>query len=152
MASEVFRLPYMDLPSERKVREMCRAAGPRYEQWRDVPLSRRKRGYAVLEITALGIGDISIVALPGEVMLEIGQQVEAGLGGNVIVLGYTNGNPGYLCTERSYDEGGYEPTCFFRTYHHPAPFTRETERILVRTGIRVGKRADRTRVVKKVGR
>ena len=141
MASEAFQLPYMDLPSERKVREMCRAAGERHDGLRDVPLDRRRRGYAVLEVGAVRVGEIVLVTLPGEVMLEIGQQVEAGLGGNALALGYTNGNPGYLCTDRSYDEGGYEPTCFFRTYHHPAPFVRETEQILVRTGIRVGKKA-----------
>ncbi len=140
VASEVFRLPYTDLPSERKLREMCRAAGERHDLLRDVPIARRKAGHAVLEIAAIRLGGLSLVTLPGEVMLEIGQQVEAGLSGNVIVLGYTNGNPGYLCTAQSYDEGGYEPTCFFRTYHHPAPFTRETEKILVRTGIKVGKK------------
>ncbi|MSS71564.1 MAG: hypothetical protein EXS64_08750 [Candidatus Latescibacteria bacterium] len=143
VVSSVFRLPYLDLPSERKVKEMCRAAGERHGRMRDVPLERRKRGYAVLEISAMRIGDLSLVTLPGEVMLEIGQQVEAGLNGKAIVLGYTNGNPGYLCTDRSYEEGGYEPTCFFRTYHHPAPFTRETEKILVRTGIKMGLKVQR---------
>ena len=78
--------------------------------------------------------------MPGEVMLEIGQQVEAELDGDVIVLGYTNGNPGYLCTRASNDEGGYESNSFFRTYLHPAKFTRETEKTLVRTGIRIGKK------------
>ena len=140
VASEVFRLPYTDLPSERKVKEMGRALGERHDRMRDVPLARRKAGHAVIEIAAIRLGGLSLVTLPGEVMLEIGQQVEAGLNGDVIVLGYTNGNPGYLCTAQSYDEGGYEPTCFFRTYHHPAPFTRETEKILVRTGIKVGKK------------
>lgn len=141
VASSVFRLPYQDLPSERKIRDMCRALGERHQALQEIPLARRRAGHAVLEIAALRVGGLTLVSLPGEVMLEIGQQVEAGLGGNVIVLGYTNGNPGYLCTARSYDEGGYEPTCFFRTYHHPAPFTRETEKILVRTGIKMGLKA-----------
>jgi hypothetical protein len=139
-ASSKFRLPYMDLPSNRKLKEMCRNQGTRYIGWYPLYLARKKQGYATLEISALRIGEITLVSLPGEIMLEIGQQVEAGLEGNVIALGYTNGNAGYLCTERAYDEGGYEPTCFFRTYLHPAPFTRETEKILVRTGIRTGKK------------
>jgi hypothetical protein len=28
----------------------------------------------------------------------------------VAVAGYGDGGPGYLCTEASYPEGGYEPT------------------------------------------
>jgi hypothetical protein len=139
-ASSVFRLPYTGLPSERKIRDLSREAGERHRILQPLVLERRRRGHAVLEISGLRIGDLSLVTLPGEVMLEIGQQVEAGLPGRTMVLGYTNGNPGYLCTAASYPQGGYEPTCFFRTYHHPAPFTIDTERILVRTGIRVGRK------------
>ena len=139
-ASSKIRLPYMDLPSNRKLKEMCRKQGARYPEWYPLLLARKKQGYANPEISALRIGGTTLVSLPGEIMLEIGQQVETGLAGNTIVLGYTNGNAGYLCTQRAYDEGGYEPTCFFRTYLHPAPFTRDTEKILVRTGIRTGKK------------
>ena len=148
-ASSRIRLTYIDLPTERNLRKMCHELGRRYDQWRNIPLSRKKQGYASLEIAALRLGDITLVSLPGEVMLEIGQQVEAGLGGNVLVLGYTNGNPGYLCTARSYDEGGYEPTCFLRTYLHPAAFTPETEEILVRTGIRTAKKVAVTSAAKR---
>jgi hypothetical protein len=50
-------------------------------------------------------------------------------------MGYTNANPGYLCTARAMAEGGYEPTCYLTSYHHPAPFTPDTEERLRRAAL-----------------
>ena len=78
---------------------------------------------------------MTLIALPGEVMNEIGVAIEQSLAEPTIVMGYTNANPGYLCTARAMAEGGYEPTCYLTSYHHPAPFTPDTEHLLQRASV-----------------
>ena len=86
------------------------------------------------EVQALRIGELTIVGLPGEVFLEIGAQIEKTISGPSLVLGYSNGNVGYLCTQSSYAEGGYEPSFSWMLYVHPAPFEPANERRLVQVG------------------
>lgn len=61
-------------------------------------------------LSALRINDSWIVNLPGECMIDFQffcqDQVP---GGFVAVAAYGDGGPGYICTEASFDEGGYEP-------------------------------------------
>jgi neutral ceramidase len=87
-----------------------------------------------VEVQALRIGDLHLVGLPGEVMCEIGWQIERALPGPTIVVSQANGNIGYLCTERSYREGGYEPAVAYKLYHLPAPFEPSVEGALVAAG------------------
>jgi hypothetical protein len=63
-----------------------------------------------IELTSLEIGDIRIVHLPGEPMLCF-QQFAQGLkpAAFTAVAGYGDGEPGYLCPEKAFAEGGYEP-------------------------------------------
>ena len=64
-----------------------------------------------IELSLLAIGGVHILHLPGEPMVEFqlfAQQVIPDA--FVAVAGYGIGTPGYLCTERAFDEGGYEPT------------------------------------------
>lgn len=70
-----------------------------------------ERARQPLELSALAIGPVRVVHLPGEPFVEFqlfAQQ--AAPQGFVAVAGYGDGGPGYLCTEKSYAEGGYEPT------------------------------------------
>lgn len=62
------------------------------------------------EIQALRIGDIYILGLPGEILIEVGLEIknQAGLE-NLIIVTLSNDAIGYVCHERAYDEGGYEP-------------------------------------------
>ena len=61
--------------------------------------------------TSLTLGDVCILHLPGEPMLEF-QKYAQGLRANdfVAVAGYGDLSPGYLCTDRAWTEGGYEPS------------------------------------------
>ena len=64
-------------------------------------------------IQALRLGDILIIALPGEPVVEYALWLEERLTGwqQVIVAGYSNnGRAGYLATAAHYAEGGYEAT------------------------------------------
>ncbi len=74
----------------------------------------RCRAGKPFELTCLAIGNIRILGLPGEPFVEF--QLEAGrLRPDlfVAVAGYADCGLGYLCTEASYREGGYEPTASF---------------------------------------
>lgn len=51
-----------------------------------------------VEIQAVRLGGITLVAVPGELFLELGEAIRAAAGGAAVVLGYTNGYLGYLPT------------------------------------------------------
>jgi len=64
-----------------------------------------------IELSTLAIGPVRVLHLPGEPFIEF-QLYAQKLAPKcfVAVAGYGDGGPGYLCTEKSYPEGGYEPT------------------------------------------
>ncbi len=62
-------------------------------------------------LSMLAIGPVRIVHLPGEPMLEFQRYAQQICPEHfVAVAGYGDGAPGYLCTEESFAQGGYEPT------------------------------------------
>ena len=62
------------------------------------------------EIQILKIGDIYILGLPGEVLVEVGLEIKkrAELE-NLFVVSLSNDAIGYVCHSQAYEEGGYEP-------------------------------------------
>jgi hypothetical protein len=63
-----------------------------------------------LSASALRIGPVRILHLPGEPMLEFQRYALSPDGGGFYaVAGYGDISPGYLCTDRAHAEGGYEP-------------------------------------------
>ena len=62
------------------------------------------------EIQVLRIGDIYLLGLPGEVLVEVGLEIKkkAGLE-NLLVISLSNDAVGYVCHSEAYEEGGYEP-------------------------------------------
>lgn len=80
----------------------------------------------------LEVGPLTMVAIPGEPVQEIGHAIERAAGGRFADLwpvGYANDQLGYLCTPRMYMEGGYEPTAYV-VYDRPAPYMGEAAAIL----------------------
>jgi len=79
----------------------------RYRAAIAVAFAERKRP---LEFSSLEIGGVSILHLPGEPMLEFQRFAQRLRPGRfVAVAGYGDLQPGYICTDRAYEEGGYEP-------------------------------------------
>ena len=64
----------------------------------------------ISEIQVLRLGDIYILGLPGEVLVEVGLEIKkrAGLE-NLFIMTLSNDAIGYVCHSDAYDEGGYEP-------------------------------------------
>ena len=74
-------------------------------------LAFQARRHAPLELSALQIGGVRILHLPGEMMIDyqlFAQQLRPN--DFVAVAAYGDCGPGYVCLERSFGEGGYEPT------------------------------------------
>jgi hypothetical protein len=70
-----------------------------------------KEALVPAELMALALGPYLLLTMPGEPMVEYGLKLERAIGDRAIpiVIGYANGNVGYLATEDSYRFGGYEP-------------------------------------------
>jgi len=81
-----------------------------------------------VEIQAFRIGDIGIIALPGEVFCEIGMAIKKqSKFRKTIIAGFSNGSVGYIPTAKGIEEGGYEPDISRRygTEQHFAPGVEE---------------------------
>ena len=73
-------------------------------------VARVERLKCPIELSSLQIGRIHILHLPGEPMVEFQLFAQRLLPDHfVAVAGYGDGSPGYICTERAFAEGGYEP-------------------------------------------
>jgi hypothetical protein len=63
-----------------------------------------------IRVSSMKIGNILIAGISGELMNEIGLQIKADSPyKHTFIYTNCNGNSGYLCTDISYKEGGYEP-------------------------------------------
>ncbi len=95
----------------------CRAmledpeAKPQERIYAAVRLASAERLKRPIEMSSLQIGDVRVLHLVGEPMVEF-QQFAVGQAPEqfVAVAGYGLGTPGYICTEQSFREGGYEPS------------------------------------------
>lgn len=63
------------------------------------------------ELMAMKIGPYLLLTMPGEPMVEYGFKLEKAIADRAIpiVLGYSNGNLGYIATADAHTVGGYEP-------------------------------------------
>jgi len=63
------------------------------------------------ELQAMKIGPYLLLTMPGEPMVEYGFKLEKAIADRAIpiIIGYANGNVGYLATTAAYEVGGYEP-------------------------------------------
>ena len=70
-----------------------------------------QRSQRPIDLGVLKIGDVRVLHLPGECMVEFQLFAQQLLPDRfVAVAAYGDCGPGYICTERSFSEGGYEPT------------------------------------------
>lgn len=78
---------------------------------KDVDSQGNKIARLPIELTSLQIGDIHILHLPGEPMLEFQRYAQSLKPDSfVAVAGYGDDGTGYICPEKAFAEGGYEPS------------------------------------------
>ena len=150
-AHELVSLPLMQPPTAAELADMrARAKNDNYMQlWTASMLARLRSDGALptsvdFPIQVFRIGGLWMVGLGAEVFLEIGLQIEAALladhvGQAAWTLGYTNDTIGYVCTEASYADGGYEPTRSHKFYHLPAAYQPRTEHLVVDAALRIAR-------------
>lgn len=150
-AHELVSLPLQDPPSQADLENLmaeAKSAGDQYGQlWTGSMLTRLRDDGSLpasvdFPIQVLRIGGLWMVGLGAEVFLEIGLQIEEALmadhvGQAAWTLGYSNDTIGYVCTEASYADGGYEPTRSHKFYHLPSSYQPQTEHIVVSEALRI---------------
>jgi hypothetical protein len=60
------------------------------------------------EVQRIRLGDLTVVALPGEPFVELGLELKAEVSGPLLVAGYANDDVRYVLTDEAYDAGQYE--------------------------------------------
>ncbi|MBP7570013.1 MAG: neutral/alkaline non-lysosomal ceramidase N-terminal domain-containing protein [Acidobacteria bacterium] len=83
---------------------------------------------------ALRIGDLTLVALSGEVVVDYALAIKRAHGDSTWVAGYTDTVFGYLPSVRVLREGGYEGGEAMLYFGRPGPFTESVERTVM-TGV-----------------
>ncbi len=84
-------------------------------------------GRQEVELQALRIGDLAVIATPVELFAADGQAIRGGSPAPAtIVAGWSNGNWGYLPTRRVAAFGGYEAETAHPWYQQPAAWTPES--------------------------
>jgi hypothetical protein len=73
------------------------------------PASYEKGPDVEIRLTTLKIGDLVLSGVSGELMTEIGMEVKKlSPYSNTLIVTHCNGSSGYICTDKSFPEGGYE--------------------------------------------
>lgn len=109
---ELPRQPFLESAEQESRRVVSDpAADPRARLQAASRLAYHGRPPRAIALSMLVLGEVRMVYLPGEPMLEF-QQFAQRLcpERTVVVAGYGDGDPGYLCTAEAYVQGGYEPT------------------------------------------
>lgn len=86
------------------------------------------------EVQAMKVGPYLFLTLPGEPFVEYGYRLEKAIADRAvpIVVGYANGNIGYICTAKAFKEGGYEP--------HNSQSGPEAEEVLIAESLKLADR------------
>ena len=114
-ASDVMRRHYEAYEVEHADRVLAAHADPAWTGRREV------------ELQALRIGDLAVIATPVELFAADGQAIRAGSAAPAtMVAGWSNGNWGYLPTRRVAAHGGYEAETAHPWYQQPAAWTPES--------------------------
>ena len=111
------------------------------EIWSDWAHARNRTSQLswVGTVTVVRLADILLVALPGEPFLEGAEKIKEAFDRPVIVVGYSNGCPGYFPSAAEYDFGGYEVLDAHRYYGMDAPFKRGSLETIVETAVSLGR-------------
>ncbi|MDB5384596.1 MAG: hypothetical protein JWM11_242 [Planctomycetaceae bacterium] len=136
------------LAEKRKLRDEAEARGDsqgarnvaqRLYEWADLVARTAASGKPVtrdLEVWALRINDIAIVAVNGEPFAELSLEVKRrSRVKNTVFLGYSNGCLGYFPTPEAFSEGGMEVIDSVRNYMLPAGLTPQWGPKIVQTAL-----------------
>jgi neutral ceramidase len=91
-----------------------------------------------VELQLICLGDVALVGIPGEMFCELGKEIKNWTSRHqVLVLGYTNNDIGYIPTREAYALGGYEINDAFKYYGYPAALAPEAGRLVQQSTFRL---------------
>ncbi len=145
-ARRVVTLPLSDLPTKRELRQAAQSSDRLMQLWARWWLRQLRQGVVMspsvrAEVQAWRLGEVRIIALSGEPMLELGWAIEDAFKPEpILVCGYTNAiNVGYLCPREAVREGGYEPAISYKAYSLPAPLKEGAAERVVEAAVELAK-------------
>jgi hypothetical protein len=137
-----------ELAQRKKARDETEASGAsqgvrnvtqRLYEWADLVARTEAAGKPVtrdLQVLAMRINDIGIVAVNGEPFAELSLEVKSRSPlAHTMFLGYSNGCLGYFPTPEAFSQGGMEVEESVQNYMLPARFTPEWGPTIVRTAL-----------------
>lgn len=114
--STAVKLPLYAGPARTVEENRARMANPKLDAGQRLEsgamlLAFAQRIERPLPLSSLQIGRVHILDLPGECLVDYqGFAQRSAPDDFVAVAAYTDLGPGYICTDKAFDEGGYEPT------------------------------------------
>ena len=113
--------------------------------WADATLARVWEGTVPDTIEAplqiIRVGDWALVGIPGELFSGMGRQIKDALPDiQTFIVGYANGDVGYIPDRAAYDVGGYEIAEAYRYYGYPAALAPEAGEMIVQASVRLAGR------------
>jgi neutral ceramidase len=100
----------------------CENAAAAYDDWRQETLalieSKAAPQTLPMEVQVVRIGPVTFVALAAEVFSRLAVDLRAAAHPHTYVVGYANGDIGYLPPQEIYAEGGYEVDMAYKFYGH----------------------------------
>jgi hypothetical protein len=61
-----------------------------------------------VSVQSLSVGELTLVGVGGELFAAIGKRIQKLVGPPCLIVGFANGNVGYLPTRKAFSQGGYE--------------------------------------------
>ena len=136
----IAQVQYMSVPTRAELEAAKNDESEYVRNWAELMVQKLDAGkklptYAPVHVQSLRIGnDFALVAMAGEICVEIGLAIKAVIGdGPRMVIGYTNRSQGYIPSKSIHPEGGYEVDGAFYWEGAPAPYTENAEQTLVET-------------------
>ena len=126
LRAEADRIQASDAPAAEKRRAFTRAQGAELAAATSgatgIPTTAR--------ITAWSLGDLAIVAIPGELFASLGSEIERGSPfATTLIVGYANGHVGYLVDRDAEASGTYEALA--------SPYTPDAGEAIVHSAVRI---------------
>jgi hypothetical protein len=134
-----FGLPLQDPPTMAEAEAALRSSNPWQARWAQRMLAAMERGEefprtCLAMVQALSIGDFRLVALSGEVGVEIGLRIKRMLAGSPVMVAAYAGpsvNTDYVMAKHRFPEGGYEVDGNYFYTLLPAPLRPEAEDVII---------------------
>jgi len=153
--------PVPDIPALTRLRDQYAGALSAFEEsptsveakiqramlaWSERTMARVHDGTVPETIAAplqvIRVGDLALVGVPGELFSGLGRQIKDALPDTqTFIVGYVNGDVGYIPDRAAYAGGGYEIEEAYRYYGYPAALAPEAGEMIVKAGVRLAGRA-----------